>query len=231
MLFAPSTYYPSLCLTPSSLLLSALLTLSLVPCYPTFACGGDLRNSTGVISTPNFPDKFPLPARCKWTIENRDPSSVIVLYFTQLYVTSGFTVTDYTILIEPWSDPTVLFESNEKSALETQWISTPKPYMVIDFALDSHFGTHIRALDNLLDVYGFNITYEIASTKFPEVPREETSDASTTQGSEEASAPGATSSGEQSIDEDTAPSGVRAQLCSVVDCSFSGHCYANANFT
>lgn len=212
MLFVLPKVYPSLCL-PVLLLFSLL---SLLPCGSP--CGGNLSNASGVISTPNFPGKFPLPARCKWTIENRDPSAVIVLYFTQLYVTSGFSVTDYTILIDPWSDPTVLFESNEKSALETQWISTPKPYIVIDFALHSHYGTHIRALDDLLDVYGFNITYEIASTKFPEISREDPSEVTVA------------TSGENS-EEEVGPVGVRAQLCSVVDCSFSGHCYANANFT
>ncbi|KAI5716127.1 hypothetical protein M8J76_001414 [Diaphorina citri] len=230
MLCVLSTYYPSLCPPQAVLLFSALLAFSLPPpTFPAdtnFACGGVRTNATGIIQTPHFPAKFQVPIRCSWTIENADPGSVIVLYFTQLYVTAGFTVTDYSSLFAPWMDPTVIFVSNEHSVLETQWISTQKPFVVVDFALDSVYGTHIRALDNLLDVYGFNVTYEIAKVRDePSVP-----DGATTSSSETAS-----SGGEGNVltggEEAETPSSVRAQICSVVACSFSGHCYANENYT
>lgn len=40
------------------------------------------------------------------------------------------------------------------------------PYLVITFEMSSiQPGQHLRALDNLLQVYGFNITYQITNTK------------------------------------------------------------------
>nr|CAD7568771.1 unnamed protein product [Timema californicum] len=74
---------------------------------------------------------------------------------------------------------------------EVNWLRSSRPFLVVDFSLDRLEGNHLRALDNLLDVYGFNLTYEL--------------------------------SGKQGDRENRA-------TCSVVECSFSGDCYANKDF-
>uniref|UniRef100_A0A8D8UHE5 Uncharacterized protein n=1 Tax=Cacopsylla melanoneura TaxID=428564 RepID=A0A8D8UHE5_9HEMI len=192
-------------------------------------CGRVLTNSSGIVQTPNFPDRFPVPIHCSWRIQNPDPQSVIVLYFTQLFVTSGFTVTEYSELNSPWEGPTILFVADEHSVLASQWLASDKQYVVIDFDLDSLYGTHIRALDNLLDVYGFNVTYEIV----PNVRDDVRSGGSGGEGGvpsvEQVAVTTLAASGEE--EEEARPGYVRSELCSLVACSFSGHCYADANFT
>nr|CAD7568772.1 unnamed protein product [Timema californicum] len=65
------------------------------------SCGGTLRSSHGVLSTPNFPGPFPVPMKCRWVIDNSDnahpegDSSSILVFLTQLYVTSGLTFTEF----------------------------------------------------------------------------------------------------------------------------------------
>lgn len=48
----------------------------------------------------------------------------------------------------------------EQNVTTVQWLLTRRHYLVIDFALERLEGNHLRVLDDLLDVYGFNITYE-----------------------------------------------------------------------
>ncbi|RWS26642.1 Procollagen C-endopeptidase enhancer 2-like protein [Leptotrombidium deliense] len=58
-------------------------------------CGGLLRDiSFGVVTTPNFPDPFPVPIYCRWIIEAK-PGNVIALYLTQFYLKEGFKATEY----------------------------------------------------------------------------------------------------------------------------------------
>ncbi|GBP56683.1 hypothetical protein EVAR_12362_1 [Eumeta japonica] len=59
-------------------------------------CGGHHYDGpTGVIQTPNFPDPFPVPIKCRWIIENAKVNGTISVYFTQQYTTSGLTFTEY----------------------------------------------------------------------------------------------------------------------------------------
>ncbi|CAG9136607.1 unnamed protein product [Plutella xylostella] len=58
-------------------------------------CGGHLQGPHGVIQTPNFPDAFPVPIRCKWVISHATPNGTISIYFTQQYTTTGLTFTEY----------------------------------------------------------------------------------------------------------------------------------------
>lgn len=53
----------------------------------------------GVIQTPNFPRKFSVPIQCRWVIDashnaNSQDSSIVV-YFTQLLVSTGLTFTEF----------------------------------------------------------------------------------------------------------------------------------------
>ncbi|XP_026743102.1 uncharacterized protein LOC113504834 [Trichoplusia ni] len=58
-------------------------------------CGGHLKGTVGVIQTPNFPNPFPVPIKCKWIIEHDIVNGTISIYFTQQYTTSGLTFTEY----------------------------------------------------------------------------------------------------------------------------------------
>lgn len=132
----------------------------------TEPCGGMLNASRGVIQTPNFPDKFPVPIHCTWLIDaselNQQNVSIIV-YFTQQFVLSGLKFTQYAYYsddIKVKSD-NALFEINEQAVTQNPWVRFNSPYLEIKFSMDNLYGTHLRALDRLLDVYGFNITYEV----------------------------------------------------------------------
>ena len=62
-----------------------------------------------------------------------------------------------------------LLQVTDRNATRTTWIRSNTPYLVIDFDLDRLEGNHIRVMDQFLDVYGFNITYEITNRPEPVV--------------------------------------------------------------
>ncbi|XP_033345660.1 uncharacterized protein LOC117231380 [Bombus vosnesenskii] len=100
------------------------------------SCGNRLTAPRGVIQTPNFPRSFPVPIKCRWVIDVSDipaTNSSIVVYLTQVYVSHKGT---------PVS-PAAFGRT------------------VIEFELDRLEGNHVRVLNNLLDVYGFNVTYQM----------------------------------------------------------------------
>lgn len=132
----------------------------------TASCGGMLTTTQGVIQTPNFPDKFPVPIQCTWIIDassiNKQNVSIIV-YFTQQFVLSGLKFTEYAYYsddIKVKSDHAP-FELNEQTVTQVHWVRFYSQFLEIKFTMDNLYGTHLRALDRLLDVYGFNITYEV----------------------------------------------------------------------
>lgn len=129
-------------------------------------CGGTLTVLRGIIQTPNFPNKFKVPIQCTWII---DASAIakqnvsIVVYFTQQFVLSGLQFTEYAYHSDDFkvkSDHAV-FELNDKTVTQVSWVRFYTPFLEIKFTMNDLYGTHLRALDRLLDVYGFNITYEV----------------------------------------------------------------------
>lgn len=130
------------------------------------SCGGMLTATHGVIQTPNFPDKFPVPIQCTWIIDasaiNKKNVSIIV-YVTQQFVLSGLKFTEYDYYsddIKVKSEHAPL-ELNEQTVTQVRWVQFYSQYLEIKFTMDNLYGTHLRALNRLLDVYGFNITYEM----------------------------------------------------------------------
>uniref|UniRef100_A0A8D8Z4L0 Papilin n=1 Tax=Cacopsylla melanoneura TaxID=428564 RepID=A0A8D8Z4L0_9HEMI len=281
-----------LILTIFSLLGTSTVCFSLTP-----NCGGRLKSNFGVIITPNFPGKFPVPITCKWIIENTGESDrkrrspglfvngnfdidsetqetstttlpdskptrgyrrtnstrkgstrkqvrfktpiptvshrysgylsnpgwfqnvtiaskalpkstnahinttvesftgdvdVIVVYFTQLFVTSGLTIKEYAYYEDESSKyaEKVIFSADEKSVFSELYVTTERPFLVIELGLDRLDTNHVRALDNLLDVYGFNVTYDVIKAR----------------------------------------NLTRMTSCSMATCSYNGHCYSSANF-
>ncbi|KAF6207319.1 hypothetical protein GE061_018560 [Apolygus lucorum] len=133
-------------------------------------CGGHLTAERGVITTSNFPRPFDVPASCRWVIDSSStpqPPVVIVVYLTQLFVSTGLTFTEYAYY-EPDSpsfqlEPRVLHTVTEENAATTATVWTNQSFLVVDFAMDRLEGNHLRAADGLLDVFGINVTYNMHS--------------------------------------------------------------------
>lgn len=142
------------------------------PIKSVTTCGGTWTTAQGVIQTPNFPQKFPVPIHCTWIIdasEHTKPNTSIIVYFTQQFVLGGLKFTEYVYYKDGFKVPSEHkpFESNEQTVTQVSWIQFYSPFLEIQFTMDNLYGSHLRALDRLLDVYGFNITYEISETVKP----------------------------------------------------------------
>lgn len=138
-------------------------------------CGGVLKARHGIIQTPNFPHKFPTPLECVWIIDASELPSTgvntntsIIVYLTQLYVLGGLKFTEYMYYSDDYKVPAHrVFTMTEDDVTQVAWIQFNSQYLEIRFTLASLDGTHLRALDRLLDVYGFNITYEVQNSVKP----------------------------------------------------------------
>jgi hypothetical protein len=134
----------------------------------SWAIDTSLRPS-GVLHTPNFPGRFQVPSHCKWILNvSNSPDSYIVIWFTQLYVLNGLKITEYVALEDSTTDELgahgaeVLLDSSiHAQLLNYTWVRSMMPFLVIELQLEQLEGNHVRTRDNLLDVFGFNITYEL----------------------------------------------------------------------
>lgn len=135
-------------------------------------CGGVLKARHGVIQTPNFPHKFSTPIECVWIIDASDlmphtgHNISIVVYLTQLYVLGGLKFTEYMYYSDDYKVPAHrVFTLTEDDVTQVAWVQFNSQYLEIRFRMSTLDGTHLRALDRLLDVYGFNMTYEVEPVK------------------------------------------------------------------
>ncbi|KAL7741925.1 hypothetical protein ACLKA6_012136 [Drosophila palustris] len=134
----------------------------------SLGCGGLLKSRYGLIQTPNFPHRFATPIECVWIIDASElPATAqgnvsIVVYLTQLYVLGGLKFTEYMYYSDDFKVPAHrVFTLTEDDVTQVTWMQFNSQYLEIRFHMASLDGTHLRALDRLLDVYGFNITYEV----------------------------------------------------------------------
>lgn len=142
------------------------LTLIEVSVATEVSCGDHLTAPRGVIQTPNFPRSFPVPIKCRWVIDVSDIPAInssIVVYLTQVYVYKGLSFTEYAYYeSESMNFGAMLVkEITEGNLFKYKLFKTFRPFLVIEFELDRLEGNHVRVLNNLLDVYGFNITYQM----------------------------------------------------------------------
>ncbi|KAH8274001.1 hypothetical protein KR044_007667, partial [Drosophila immigrans] len=135
---------------------------------PSSGCGGLLKSRQGLIHTPNFPHRFATPIECVWIIDASElPTTAqgnvsIVVYLTQLYVLGGLKFTEFMYYSDDFKVPAHrVFTLTEDDVTQVTWMQFNSQYLEIRFTMSSLDGTHLRALDRLLDVYGFNITYEV----------------------------------------------------------------------
>ncbi|KAL7031712.1 hypothetical protein ACKWTF_007108 [Chironomus riparius] len=140
--------------------------------YPTTTpCGGILTERRGIIQTPNFPNPFHVPLSCVWIIDASTtawglPNVSINVYLTQQYVLSGLTFKEYMYYSDDFKVPSEMETVvKEENVTRTASVQANSPFLEISFQLDNLYGTQLRVMDHLLDVYGFNITYEVDITK------------------------------------------------------------------
>lgn len=134
-------------------------------------CGGHLTSRRGTISTPSFPSRFSVPISCRWILDASELSdqqpgnTTITIYLTQLFVHRGLSFHEYAYYESETTSfgENLLREIDEVNVFEKKSLKTYRPYMVVEFQLDRLEGNHVRVLDKLLDVYGFNFTYEITT--------------------------------------------------------------------
>ncbi|XP_044268389.1 uncharacterized protein LOC123013719 isoform X2 [Tribolium madens] len=129
-------------------------------------CGGLLTAARGILQTPSFPSEFPVPIHCEWIIDAQNfasPNTSIVVYLTQLYVHEGLIFTEYQVYDRTYQlDGREIHRVNETNVVQVRWVQSFQNFLVVTLQLDSVDSAHLRVLDGFLDVYGFNITYEIA---------------------------------------------------------------------
>uniref|UniRef100_T1IRS6 CUB domain-containing protein n=1 Tax=Strigamia maritima TaxID=126957 RepID=T1IRS6_STRMM len=142
------------------------LTLSTVCAVkpPFTQCGGPVNGTRGYMLTPNFPSAFPVPIRCRWIIE-APAGKAISVYFTQFYLREGLRATEYLDFVD---DNHYLGKKNFGVISfdnRTTYMMTAKPVLILDLAIEDMNNINMRVMDHFLDVYGFNITYEIIDNK------------------------------------------------------------------
>ncbi|KAL5016581.1 hypothetical protein ScPMuIL_006170 [Solemya velum] len=110
-----------------------------------------------------FPNEFPTPISCEWIIE-ASTQKKIILYFTQFYLNSSFTIWDMKY-----------YDSSEKSTIDKRkrgeiiiyenrmdFLVSRRRFVLIRFTAEEiATNMHVRVERYLMNVYGFNITYEI----------------------------------------------------------------------
>lgn len=126
-------------------------------------CGGVFEDSTGVLNTPNFPRPYQTPIYCEWLV-HAPPGKKIVLYFTQNYMRDSIYLSSY----EHYQDINLYVGREELGQIfwehDLTFLVVYKPYVLLQFSVESIANRHLRVIDHLLDVYGFNITYEFVDT-------------------------------------------------------------------
>ncbi|XP_064487126.1 uncharacterized protein LOC135399242 [Ornithodoros turicata] len=123
-------------------------------------CGGILKESRGVITTPGFPGPYPVPIHCRWAIE-APPRQKVVLYLTQFYMKEGVSLSEYIYYSDDHLNIGYTEIGTVSSDTEPTYVMSIKPVLVIDFQVREMGNIHMRVLDLFLNVYGFNITYEM----------------------------------------------------------------------
>ncbi|XP_061384385.1 uncharacterized protein LOC116773247 isoform X3 [Danaus plexippus] len=124
-------------------------------------CGGRLKGPVGIIQTPNFPNPFSVPIKCRWIIEHDIVNGTISIYFTQQYTTSGLTFTEYMYYDESYKlGERKALTVTEENITRNNWLQVQSPVLVVELTLNRLEGTQLRAL-GLLSVFGFNMTYMV----------------------------------------------------------------------
>ncbi|GFU38043.1 uncharacterized protein NPIL_449051, partial [Nephila pilipes] len=124
-------------------------------------CGGYITNSKGYIHTPNFPKPYKVPIHCQWIFE-APLGSKVSMYFTQFYMKKGITAADYTYYSRHIKAGVGRYDFGIISSDdEPTYLVSNQQILVLTMNVRSLDNIHLRVREHLLDVSGFNITYEM----------------------------------------------------------------------
>ncbi|XP_071037511.1 fibropellin-3-like [Parasteatoda tepidariorum] len=124
-------------------------------------CNFHITKPKGIISTPNFPNAFPTPINCQWIIEAPFDTKVAV-YFTQFYLKRGFTATEYSHYVREIRSGVGRLDFGAISASsEPTYLVSNQRILVLNMRVRNLDNIHLRVREHLIDVFGFNITYEL----------------------------------------------------------------------
>lgn len=133
-------------------------------------CGGTLTEARGILKTPYFPKPYPVPITCVWIIDASafldNPNASIIVYLTQQFALSGLMFKEYMYYSDDYKVPSQSeLTIKDDNVTQIAFVRSSSPFLEIKFQSDSIYGTNLRVMNHFLDVYGFNITYEIDAFK------------------------------------------------------------------
>lgn len=122
----------------------------------------------GLITSPNFPNQFPLPIYCRWIIDlssftSKNDNQTFIIYLNENYIKRGLKFTEYSFFL----DDNLNVDKKELSIVnfnsDQLFIITRKKYLVIQFQIDEKINNNPRILDSLANYYGFNFTFHLTN--------------------------------------------------------------------
>ena len=114
-------------------------------------CGGRLKGPVGIIQTPNFPNPFPVPIKCRWIIQHDIVNGTISIYFTQQYTTSGLTFTEYMYYDESYKlGERKALSVTEENITRIKWLQVFIDFASILLMLYISFDNLIESSSNLV---------------------------------------------------------------------------------
>ncbi|GBM80978.1 hypothetical protein AVEN_156795-1 [Araneus ventricosus] len=174
-----------------SFLTQTIFLLTVRTAFSATPCGGYFTSLKGYIYTPNFPKPYKVPIQCQWVFE-APPGYKVSVYFTQFYMKRGLIAADYTYYSQHIQAGVGRYDFGVISSDdEPTYLVSNQQILVLTMNVRSLDNIHLRVREHILDVSGFNITYEM-------ILKNET---------------------------------VREDSCIYHHCSFTGYCYASADFT
>ncbi|CAN8001593.1 unnamed protein product [Ixodes hexagonus] len=128
-------------------------------------CGFVTDQDRGVITTPGFPGPYPVPIECRWVIRGSSPKQRVALYLTQFYMRDGVSLSEYVYYDAQQGNIGGTPIGGISSEAEPTHVLSNKPVLVLDFQVREAGNIHLRVLDLFLEVYGFNVTYELVESE------------------------------------------------------------------
>nr|XP_022910494.1 uncharacterized protein LOC111421552 isoform X1 [Onthophagus taurus]XP_022910497.1 uncharacterized protein LOC111421552 isoform X1 [Onthophagus taurus] len=125
-------------------------------------CGGVFTAKRGILQTPDFPGKFQTPIECEWIIKSDFENASIIVYLTQMYLYEGLTFTEYAQYDRRLPGNKIEEMPSGEDIFQVKYVRSYKNALVINLKLTSLDNVNLRVQNGFMDVYGFNITYEIS---------------------------------------------------------------------
>lgn len=134
-------------------------------------CDNLIKNKRfGLITSPFFPNPFPLPIYCRWIIDlssfaSKTDNQSLIIYLNEIYVKKGLKFTEYSFFL----DENLNIDKNELQFINFNsnysFIFTKKKYLVIQFQIDEqiHPNLQARVLNSPVNYNGFNLTFELTN--------------------------------------------------------------------